>query len=329
MLTRSLVTTLALMSALSSPCLADARADHVDCSATVRKSSVAACKRLLQHGGLAERERFMATFNLGWSHYRAGANREAVSAFDAAERLDPGYANLYLSRALVHQDLGADDAALTDLDRYVKLDPDNWNGYYRRALSHRAKGAPKRAIADVEKALKLSPYARELAPLRVLLLAETGQVDKAADEAEKIVAERPSDAVAAYVRAVVLFRRRDLKAAQTDIAAALKSSPLFSAAHTLEGEIGEANGKPEAARASYLRALQVGGPEIDAAPARDKARKRLAALDNAPPAEASERNSKPAAGKTADDPPARKSQGPVDCRRYVPSARMTISVPCN
>lgn len=325
---RILVIALALSAASISPAMADGRSDHVDCASTVRKSSVSACRRLLARGGLTERERFMTTFNLGWSQYRAGAHRDSVAAFDEAERLDPGYANLYLSRALVRQDMGSDEQALGDLDRYVKLDPDNWNGYYRRALSQRHLGSARRAITDVDKALKLNPYARELAPLRVLLLNETGDVDKAADAADQIVTERPNDAVASYVRAAVLFRRHNLDAAQSDLSAALQSSPLFSAAHTLQGEIGEARGKPDAARASYLRALQVGGPEIDATPSRDRARRRLAALDKTPPAEASDRPSRHVA-RAAEDAPEQKPSTSIDCRRYVPSARMTISVPCN
>lgn len=339
---KRLIAALALsLAGIATPALADEIADRVACSATVRATSMEACTRLIDARGTGRKERFMAHFNRAWSHRRAGDNRRALADLDAAAMIDDSYPNLYMTRALVRESLGDGNGALADLDRYVALEPGDWSGFYRRALVHRQRNAGKQALADIARARELNAYEGALPPLRILVLSDMGRQEAALAEADKLLAARRSDALGNYARAVVTLRMGRRGEASAHLDAAIKASPLFSAAHVLKGEIAELGGDHDAARASYALAAKIGGPEIDAESAREKAQRRMAAIGGGKPAEAVALQSQqkarpeprstaqaPAQAQGANEPPPVKSSGTGECRRFIPSVAITVAVKC-
>jgi len=327
MLRSTLVATLALTAiGLGAEALADTQSDRIACSTTVRPGSAEACSRLIASRSVSPRERFTAYFNRAWSYRRAGNSAQALVDLNEAEKLNDRYPNLFLSRAMVNDELGNLTASLADLDRYVSLEPKDWNGYHLRALVHRKLRAPKKAVADLDTAIALNPYDKQLPPLRILALSDAGNGSAAKTAADSILAARRTDPLANYARAVVLFRQGKRQAAVADLDVAIAASPLFAAAHTLKGEIEELAGRREQARESYTQALKIGGPEIDAAAARGKARRRLAQLDKtvaqAPSLEAHPHAHEPSHA------PRTKTVGRGECRRFISSVAATVAVPC-
>jgi tetratricopeptide (TPR) repeat protein len=303
--------------------------DATDCSITVRKSSEAACTRIINGPANSQSERFMAYYNRGWYHRRAGDLTRALADFDSAEQLNRDYANLYLSRAMVKCELDDLEGAIADLDIYAVFEPRDWNGYFQRAVILRRMGKPEKALAALERALELKPYERVLKPLRVLVLSDLGRQAEAQSEADRLVATRRSDVVSRYARAVVSFRRGNLDEAVSDLDAAVKRQAMFPAASALRGQILELRGEIEDAKSQYHLALKLAGPTIDQETARDLARRRLDALDSGP----TERVALQDRQESPFSRPGRNSRSNVldvanDCRRYVPSAAATVSVPC-
>ncbi|MDX2257884.1 MAG: tetratricopeptide repeat protein [Hyphomicrobiaceae bacterium] len=338
----------------ATPVLAGSPADKLACGNAVRKDAVAACDRVLATPNLTRAERLMAHFNRGWAHRRTGANSEAIADFDAAEAQDGGFARLYLSRAEAKRDMGDMNGALLDLNRYIALDGGDWNGHYQRALIERRKGRHARALEDVTRALELKPFAKELGPLHVLTLADLGRLPAAKEAADRLVASRGSDATSRYARAVVAFRQKDHDAATADLDTALAAEPLFSAAYALKAQIDEARSDKAAAAENYRLARRSGGPTLDEAAAILLADSRLANLGPAarsataatrapgkvataagaaatkaaePVGKQAAPQAKPAASEAKPEAPA-KPRTKVECRRFVPSAGMTIAVPC-
>ncbi|MEW5963024.1 MAG: tetratricopeptide repeat protein [Pseudomonadota bacterium] len=339
---KRLIAALALgLAWVTTPSLADELADRIACSTTVRASSTEACTRLIEARETPRKERFMAHFNRAWSYRRAGDNQRALADLDAAAAIDDTYPNLFMTRAMVREALGNDRAALADLDRYVALAPGDWTGFYRRAIVHRQRNASKEALADIARAGDLNPYEKALPPLRILVLSDMGRQDAARSEADKLLAARRSDALGNYARAVVMLRMGRRADAGANLDAAIQASPLFAAAHALKGEIAELAGDRDGARASYDAALRIGGPDLDAETAREKARRRMAALGGGkaapalalqsqrqPQAMAQSQPQVPAAARGTGEPAPVKHSGKGECRRFIPSVATTVAVKC-
>ncbi|KUO66028.1 MAG: hypothetical protein APF80_07055 [Alphaproteobacteria bacterium BRH_c36] len=303
--------------------------DLIDCSVTVRKSSEAACTRIINAPANPKTDRFMAYYNRAWYHLRQGALDKALSDFNAAEQLDRNFSKLYLSRAQVKRELNDFTGALLDLDVYVVFEPRDWSGHYQRAEVARRLGQPKVAIAALDKSLAQKPYEAVLKPLRVLLLSDLGRHSEAVGEADQLVAARPRDPVSRYVRAVISFRRNAFENALSDIKAALKQQALFPAAHTLRAQILELRGDVGEAKNQYRQALISAGPAIDQETAEATARLRLDVLENQSTARVALRDKSQsvfAQGNPAEN--RRADNGIGDCRRYIPSAAATVPVPC-
>lgn len=328
---RSLTTTtlgLAVLaaSALFGPVSAN---DFIDCSITVRTSSEAACTRIINAPANSKADRFMAHYNRAWYHLRQGARDKALADFNAAEQLDRNYSKLYLSRAQAKRELDDPKGAIADLEVYAVLEPGDWNGHYQRAEVERRLGQPKKALAALDKALALKPYEAALKPLQVLLLSDLGRQSEAAAEADRLVGTRRSDAVSRYARAVVSFRRNAFEDALGDITAALKQRALFPAAYALRAQIFELRGDIEGAKNEYRMALKSAGPTIDQEAAQETARLRLDVLETATSARVALRSKSESVFAQGSAVAKRDTAaGGGDCRRYIPSAATTVSVPC-
>ncbi len=302
--------------------------DKMECSVTVRKSSEAACTRIIKSHANSRADRFMAYYNRAWYHQRSGSPEKALEDFDFAERLNRDFSKLYFSRALLKLELNDLDGALEDLDVYAVLEPRDWNGFFQRAQVLRQHGRPKSALSPLNEAARLKPYERDLKSLRVLILSDLGRDSEAAIEADRLVAGRRSDPVSRYARAVVSFRQGSLDNALSDIKAGLRRQALFPAAHALRGQILEMRDDVEAAKSAYRRALKSAGPTIDRETSQDLARRRLDVLNTASTARVAlqtQHDSPFGRAKIHNNKNAAKNG---DCRRYIPSAAATVSVPC-
>jgi len=316
----------------ASPSLAGMTQDLADCSAADRKTSADACTRVMNSGRLPDEQFYIGYFNRAWAYYRAGDYDKALSDFDKSISRNAGYADTYLSRALVQHERNDRAASLADLDRYLEKKGNSVEAYVKRAEMFRRRGEPSQAFSELQSAAALDPADRKINVQRALALSDLGEQGPARKEAELAISADSGAPGGYYARALISFREKNLSAASDDVAKALSLKKTYQPAHTLDGRIREEQGDSEAAKASYNRALETSSHGVDALAAQAEARERLAALDgNATPALV-------AASDTGDDAPApqassdatAQSEPPGDgnCRRFIPSAGMTVAVAC-
>ncbi len=82
----------------------------------------------------------------------------AIDDYTAAVAADPQMAFAYANRANLYDDLGKLEAALEDYDTAIRLDPLYYHAYYNRAYAYRwYLNDPASALPDYEMAVKLRP----------------------------------------------------------------------------------------------------------------------------------------------------------------------------
>lgn len=290
--------------------------DLSDCTAAHRKTSVAACTRVMSSGRLPRNQFYIGHYNRGWAHFHQRAYDKALVDFDKSVKYNPGYADTYLSRALIQHVRGARDQSRADLDRYLERKGESAEALLNRAVVFRHRGELSVAFSELQRAGALDPGDAKIKAQRAIVLSGLGEAGPARIEADKAVAADPASAAAHYARAVVAFQAGDLAAARTAIDKALEMKEGVPAAHALKGEIQEKEGDPTGAAASYRRAQEIPSKSLDAYVAGETARTRLAALTGTTAASKQVAATAPAAPK------------PSECRRFIPYAETTVAVEC-
>jgi tetratricopeptide (TPR) repeat protein len=288
--------------------------DLSDCTAADRKTSAAACTRVINSGRLPESQFYIGYYNRAWSHFSQGDYDKSLADFDKSLSYNSTYADTYYSRAVVQHELGDRTKSLADLDKYLDLKGEVSVAYFKRAHLFRRRGDLERAYTEVRRAADLDPNDRKVQVLRALILSDKGDQRWAREDANNVLAAKPDDAGALYARALISYRESELAKAADDAESVIKQKKDFTAAHTLLGRIREQQGDKEAARASFERALDIPSKSVDAQAAREEARDRIAALSGGKVDQVAESSSSRA--------------GPSDCRRFLPSAGVTIIVDC-
>jgi Tfp pilus assembly protein PilF len=299
----------------ATPCLAGMTQDLADCTAADRKTSAAACTRVMESGRLPRAQFYIGHYNRGWSYFNAGDYDKALADFDSSIKYNPGYADTYFSRAVVQHERGEREKSRADLDLYLEKKGEVSAAHLNRAMMFRRRAELDQAFSELRRAAALDPGSEKVLVLRALVLSDRGEQGPARTEAEKALATKPDDAGALYARALVSFREQKFDDATADVEKALARKDAFPAAHTLMGRILEQRADPDGAEKHYRRALEIPSKSVDARAAHEEARERLAALTGKSPA-------KVAASAAA---PGKES----DCRRFIPSAAITIVVDCS
>lgn len=305
--------------ALASPALAGMTQDLADCTAADRKTSAAACTRVMNSGRLPREQFYIGHYNRGWAHFHQAHYDKALADFDSSVKYNSGYADTYLSRAIIQHVRGARDQSRADLDRYLEKKGKSAEAHLNRAVVFRHRGEPDTAFSELRRAGTLDPDNVKVAAQRAIVLSDLGEAAPAKSEADKAAAADPKSAAAHYARALIAYRTGDLATATAATDTALELKESLPAVHTLKGEIQEKQGEKDAAAASYRRALEISSKSLDAYEAQETARARLKALGGtAPPPE------QVAAKAPAPPAPAKVSE----CRRFIPYAETTVAVDC-
>jgi len=95
-------------------------------------------------------------FNLGTEHLRQGEYDRAISVFNKALELNPGYAEAYLNRGIAYRNKGQHDQAVSDYGKVLQIDPKDARAYCNRGNAFIEKGQYDNAISDYNKALEIN-----------------------------------------------------------------------------------------------------------------------------------------------------------------------------
>ncbi len=166
-------------------------------------------------------------FQLGRSYLSLGRLGEAVEALGACVALRPEAPYAYSVRGLALAQQNHFDEAERDLDRAVQLSPDSRPSRLNRGVVYWNQKKYDAALADFEAVLQPPKELRliEAAYYRGQLYLQLGQVPKALDDFDQVVAQRPEFAPVYPLRARIHIAKGEKAAALADLDAYLAGRP--------------------------------------------------------------------------------------------------------
>jgi tetratricopeptide (TPR) repeat protein len=204
-----------------------------------------------------------AWFDRGLIHQRAGRPDEALRDYDAAIRWEPAHAEAHFNRAQVLAALHRHDEAIEAYGRVIILQPDCSDARLNRAILLCARGDLVPARDEIKQAILYRPDDARVLCLQGLIEMRMGRHDAASDAFARSIEADPALADPWANRAIIAFRRGDLRAAIHDLTRALA---LREDAAILcnRAKVFEAGRQWRKAAGDYSRARALGGADNDA-----------------------------------------------------------------
>lgn len=160
-------------------------------------------------------ERARAEFDRGMRKMGPGTYREAVSIFNRAIVIWPGFAEAYLNRGIAERNLGQEERAASDLDKASDLDPNLARAYDERGRIYLAKGDTRRAIGEFTKSIRIQPTTDGYYQ-RGLTYEALGEHQKAVADYDDAIAEMRDAPYAYRARALAKDGLGDVEGARAD-----------------------------------------------------------------------------------------------------------------
>ncbi len=106
---------------------------------------------------LSNSEPVIPFYNLAESYYAQGDYQAALSKFNSAINIDPGFSEAYNGRGLVYDALGEYEQAINDFNQAIELMPVSPTPYNNRGCVFIRLGKYDQAIADFDQAIHIQP----------------------------------------------------------------------------------------------------------------------------------------------------------------------------
>lgn len=292
-----------------------------------QEETSAACHRVTANQVLSKKYIAAAYAILGLSagNFPTSNHAAAITYFTHAIAVDPDTADYYEQRGFHYSLLKDNDRALADFEKGLALKPDSARIFFVRALTLKEMGEDAHALADLDRAIALEPQEPTYYSIKAKIYLRQGKTAEALAMLDQGIAIKPDNAQFFQDKAEVYRKLGDAKGEEAALTRLIALEPKGEGGLIMRALVYEQLGKPDLALADY-EALLAKSPD-DAF-----YRKRRAALleqKAGAPAAPAPRVIDPA----GDAPPAKKaaegaSPQELDCRVYVPSAGITVSVPC-
>jgi serine/threonine protein kinase len=198
--------------------------------------------------------------NRGLTFANLGQHEQAISDFDKAIRLDPGYAKAYHNRGTSYFTLGQHEQAISDFDKAIRLDPKDANAYYNRGTSYSELGQHEQAISDFDKAIRLDPKDAGAYRNRGTSYFTLGQHEQAISDFDKAIRLDPDYAKAYHNRAINYASLGQNGKAIADYDEAIRLDPTLAPTWLGKGAALADSGRLEDALSCFERAAQLGHP---------------------------------------------------------------------
>lgn len=209
------------------------------------------------------------------------ARKDTVAALNDVNetlRLNDKSFNAYAMRAdlLAQKGKAYYKEAISDIDAALKLHPRSAGLYINRAYMEYSLDDYFSAMADYDHALQLEPYNKMALFNRGLLNAEVNANDRALEDFNRVIQLDPDDIRARYCRSRILANKRQFAEAIADVNHVIAAYPDFPTGYYMRSDFNRRAGNISAANADYARANRISHslrPDADgkvADPAADK-----------------------------------------------------------
>ena len=157
-----------------------------------------------------------AYFAQGWAKFLLGTYEAAIAHYDTGLRLQPNFAYPYNNRGTAKSALRQHQAAIMDFDQAIQLGPDFAEPYYNRGREKVMLGNYRSALADLSEAIRLKPDNFEAYSNRGLAKRGLGQHQAAISDFDESIRIKPDYAGAYYNRGITQYDLGNYAAAIAD-----------------------------------------------------------------------------------------------------------------
>jgi len=123
--------------------------------------------------------------NRGVDYSQKGEYKRAVSDYNKAIEIDPGFVVAYLNRGFTHSKMGEYEKAISDYTKAIELNPRYAIAYRNRGFVYRKIGENDKAIADYTNAIEIEPKDAVAYYYRGNIYYSMGEYDKAWEDIRK------------------------------------------------------------------------------------------------------------------------------------------------
>jgi len=129
--------------------------------------------------------------NLGVEHIHRGEIIQAISDFNHAIDVDPGYASAYNNRAGIYDKWGNFTQSLADYNTAIKIAPRYAEAYYNRGTTYAERGLFTQAMSDYNKAIDIDPHYAHAYNNRGFIYNRWGNLKQAVSDFNKAIEINP------------------------------------------------------------------------------------------------------------------------------------------
>jgi tetratricopeptide (TPR) repeat protein len=173
---------------------------------TAKKQSTQKLKKQFQQAsqGLTAVDWFNKASAL-WDRGKFTDPKKTIEYLNKAIKLQPDYADAYVSRGNAYYNLGQHQRAMGDFNKAVRLNPDNAMAYNNRGLAYYKLGQYQRAIEDYNEAIRLKTDDAVAYNNRGVAYKNLGQYQRAIEDYNQAIRLQPDDADAYNNRGAAYF----------------------------------------------------------------------------------------------------------------------------
>ena len=200
----------------------------------------------------------------GVGYLEKGEYDRAVSQFNRAVKIDPGYADAYYNRGLAFYRKGEYDRAISDYTKAIELFPRDFDAYFNRGLAYYGKGEYDNAISDYTRVIAINPDDIQAYNNRGYLYYYRGEYDRAVSDYTKAIEIDPGYVDAYYNRGLAFYGKGDHDRAADDYSRVIELNPRDTDAYNNRGLIYYSEEKYDRAISDYTRVIEIDSGYIDA-----------------------------------------------------------------
>ena len=163
-----------------------------------------------------------AWFSIGYLYLKQAKTEKALSAYNEALRLKPGFANAYTNRGIAYANLEKYEEAIADYSEALRLDPESANAYNNRGNAKSSLRRYEEAIADYSEALRLDPGFTSAYNNRGAAKSDLGRYEEAIADYSEALRLDPESANVYINRGVAKNELGKIEESRSDFQAALR-----------------------------------------------------------------------------------------------------------
>ncbi len=193
-----------------------------------------------------------------------GRTGEAVSQFQEAIRLKPGYAPAHISLGIALLNQGHADGAISQFQEALRLNPDDARAHNNLGNALDKNGQTGAAISQYQEAIRLKPDDFGARYNLGIALLSQGQTGAAISQFQEAIRFKPDDADARINLGIALFKQGQTGGAISQYQEAIRLKPDDADAHYNLGIALFNQGQTDGAISQYQEAIRLKPDDADA-----------------------------------------------------------------